>query len=201
MRPQQLESYARASALLAAALRRFPEKMWFFKPSGEGWSIHEIILHLADSEVCAYEVCRRFIAEPDSPVVAFDVVQWARCLGYFHQSARDALEIIRRLRSMTYQVLVMLPTPVWEHALEHPRHGRLSLVEWVEIQERHIPHHIDQMKKNYEKWRRKNPRRKTAIGAAMDRMESGASYKGKQKVVYLRNNFKSGRDTRVLVTE
>src|SRR5580698_5300203 len=111
MPPRQLESYARASELLFAALRRFPAKMWFFKPSEGIWSIHEIILHLADSEVCAYEVCRRFIAEPDSQIVAFDVVQGGRCLGYFHQSAREALEIIRRLRNMTYQVLDMLPEP------------------------------------------------------------------------------------------
>jgi hypothetical protein len=200
MRPQQLKSYAGASVLLSAALRRFPGKMWLFKPSAEIWSIHEIILHLADSEVCAYEVCRRFIAEPDHPAPAFDVVQWARCLGYFHQSAREALEIIRRLRSMTYQVLVMLPEPVWEQTLEHPKHGRLSLTQWVAIQERHVPHHIEQMKKNYEKWRKRNPGRKSANPSSMDSAESGASYKGKQKV-FLRNNFKRNRNTRVLVEQ
>jgi hypothetical protein len=199
MTPRKLESYARAAALLSAALRKFPAKMWFFKPSAENWSIHEIILHLADSEVCAYEVCRRFIAEPDSQFVAFDVVQWGRCLGYFHQSAREALEMIRRLRSMTYQVLVMLPKPVWEHTLEHPRHGRMNLTQWLEIQERHIPHHVEQMKKNYEKWRKRNPRRKMATHSAMDPSESGASYKGKQKAAILGRNFKSRRGAGVLV--
>jgi hypothetical protein len=198
---QKLELYARASALLPASLRRFPKKMWFFKPSADGWSIHEIILHLADSEVCAYELCRRFIAEPNSPVVAFDVVQWARCLGYFHQSAREALEIIHRLRRSTYRVLVLLPEPAWQQTLEHPKHGRLSLEQWVEIQERHISHHVGLMKKNYEKWRNRNPRRKTAIGASMDQSESGACYKGKQKPVFLRSNLKNRRDTRVLVEQ
>jgi hypothetical protein len=199
MPPQQLESYGGAPALLSAALQRFPKKMWFFKPSADAWSIHEIILHLADSEVCAYEMCRRYIAEPDGPVVAFDVVQWARCVGYFHQSAREAFEIIRRLRSLTYQVLVLLPESVWQQTLEHPRHGCLSLAQWVEIQERHIPHHVEQMKKNYEKWRKRNPRRKMATRSSMDQSESGASYKGKQKAVFLRSNFKSRRDNRVLV--
>ncbi|HWO33379.1 MAG TPA: DinB family protein [Candidatus Acidoferrum sp.] len=201
MGQQQLETYGRASVRLSAALRQFPGKMWLFKPSAEGWSIHEIILHLADSEVCAYEVCRRFIAEPDNPVPAFDVAQWARCLGYLHQSAREALEIIHRLRSMTYQVLVMLPEPVWEQALEHPKHGRLSLTQWIEIQERHIPHHVEQMKKNYEKWRRKNPRRKPAIHSSIDQSESGARYKGKQKEVLLRSNFKRRRNAGVLVAQ
>jgi DinB superfamily len=199
--PRQLESYAGAPALLFAALRRFPAKMWFFKPSEEGWSIHEIILHLADSEVCAYEVCRRFIAEPDSQIVAFDVVQWARCLGYFHQSAREALEIIRGLRSLTYQMLVMLPEPVWKQTVEHPRYGRLNLAQWLAIEERHLPHHLEQMKKNYEKWLKRNPRRKAAARSATDPPESGASYKGKQKAVYLGRNLKSRRNTGVLVKQ
>ena len=32
------------------------------------WSIHEIILHLADSEATCYVRCRHFIAEPGSSV-------------------------------------------------------------------------------------------------------------------------------------
>ncbi len=120
MRRQQLESFGRAPALLSVALRQFPKKMWLYKPSADRWSIHEIILHLADSEASAYVRCRRFIAEPGSPVLKFDGARWAGTLGYFHQSTREALEIIRRLRRMTYQLLVSLPEPVWEHTVEHP---------------------------------------------------------------------------------
>jgi hypothetical protein len=162
MRRQQLESFGRAPALLSVALRQFPKKMWLYKPSADRWSIHEIILHLADSEASAYVRCRRFIAEPGSPGLKFDGVRWAGNLGYFHQSTREALEIIRRLRRMTYQLLVSLPEPVWEHTVEHPAQGRLTLAEWIEIQERHIPHHIDQMKQNHEKWLASNPPRKPA---------------------------------------
>jgi DinB superfamily len=162
MRRQQLESFGRAPALLSVALRQFPKKMWLYKPSADRWSIHEIILHLADSEASAYVRCRRFIAEPGSPVLKFDGARWAGTLGYFHQSTREALEIIRRLRRMTYQLLVSLPEPVWENSVEHPAQGRITLGEWIEIQERHIPHHIEQMKQNYDKWRESNPPRKPA---------------------------------------
>ena len=70
MRRQQLESFGRAPALLSVALRQFPKKMWLYKPSADRWSIHEIILHLADSEASGYVRCRRFIAEPGSAVCA-----------------------------------------------------------------------------------------------------------------------------------
>jgi len=159
MRLQKLESFGHAPALLSTVLRDLPKQMWLYKPSPERWSVHEIILHLADSEAIAYMTCRRFIAEPGSPMLKIDGARWAETLGYFHQSTREALEIVHQLRRMTYQLLLTLPEPVWERAVEVPTEDPLTLNRWIEIQERHIPHHIDQMKENYEKWLETNPTR------------------------------------------
>src|SRR6202041_436612 len=137
VRRQQLESFGRAPALLSAALRQFPKKMWLYKPSAERWSIHEIILHLADSEAGSYVRCRHLIAQPGAPIEKFDTARWAGTLGYFHQSTREALEIIRRLRKMTYQLLASLPEPIWSNAVERPDDGLLRLEDWVDILERH----------------------------------------------------------------
>jgi hypothetical protein len=171
-RRQKLESFGRAPALLSAALRQYPKKMWLYKPSPDRWSIHEIILHLADSEATSYVRCRRFIAEPGSPVLKFDAARWAGTLGYFHQSTREALEIIRRLRKMTYQLIVTLPEAVWSHTVEHPRDGELSLDRWIEMQERHVPHHIEQMRQNYERWLATHPPRKPATPSAKSHLPS-----------------------------
>jgi hypothetical protein len=150
--PQQLESFGRGPALLSVALGQFPKRMWLFKPSPGIWSIHENILHLADREVHVYIRCRRFIAEPGTVVAKFDSKSWACALGYFHQSTREALKIVRHLRKMTYGLLLALPESVWEHSLEHETEGRLTLCEWTRLEAEHIPHHIRQMKRNYEKW-------------------------------------------------
>ena len=92
-----LESFGRGPALLCSALSPLPKKMWVYQPSSGRWSIHEIILHLADREVNSYFSFRRLIAEPHHELADFDAAQWAGSLGYFHQSTREALEIIRRL--------------------------------------------------------------------------------------------------------
>ncbi len=161
IRLQKLESFGHAPALLSTVLRELPKQMWLYKPSPERWSVHEIILHLADSEAIGYMVCRRFIAEPGSPMLNFDGARWAETLGYFHQSTREALELVRQLRRITYQLLLTLPEPVWERAVQHPTKGLLTLSQWIEIEGLHIPHHIDQMKQNYEKWLETNPLRET----------------------------------------
>jgi hypothetical protein len=159
MRLQKLESFGHAPMLLSAVLRELPKQMWLHKPSPDRWSVHEIILHLADSEAIGYMVCRRFIAEPETPMLKFDGARWAETLGYFHQSTREALELVRQLRRMTHQLLLTLPEAVWERAVQHPTKGLLTLSQWLEIEELHIPHHIDQMKQNYEKWLETNPLR------------------------------------------
>jgi hypothetical protein len=161
-RRKMLESFGRAPALLSADLRRLPKKMWLYKPSPERWSIHELILHLTDSEASSYVRCRHLIAEPDVTVAEFDPARWAVKLGYFHQSTREAIEIIRRLRKMTYQLLVAVPEPVWSRMVEYPKDGATSLESWIERQERHIPHHMDQMRLNYVAWIGTHPPRKPA---------------------------------------
>lgn len=161
-RRRMLESFGRGPTLLSAALRQFPKKMWLHKPSAERWSIHEIILHLADSEAGSYVRCRHLIAEPGAAIAKFDAGRWAGTLGYFHQSTREALEITRRLRKMTHHLLVAVPEPVWLHAVEYPGHGEMSLEHWVERQERHIPQHVDQMIQNYATWLKGHPPRKPA---------------------------------------
>jgi len=148
--------------LLSAVLRQLPKKMWLYKPSPDRWSIHEIIVHLADSEASSYVCCRHLIAEPGMAVPEFDPEKWAGTLGYFHQSTREALEIIRRLRRMTYNLIATLPESIWVHTLQHPREGEISLEKWIERQERHVPAHIDQIKRNYEIWLGTHPPRRAA---------------------------------------
>lgn len=174
-RRQQLESFGRGPALLHGTLHMLPKKMWLYRPAPERWSIHEIILHLADSEASGYVQCRSLIAEPGTRALRPNAVRWANTLGYFHQSTREALELIRRLRKMTYQLLAKLPEPAWRCSMQNPDDTETDLEHWLEQQERHIPHHLEQMRENYESWLKVNPARSNP-GLVRERaMEAAAS--------------------------
>jgi DinB superfamily len=140
--------------------------MWLYSPFSDRWSIHEIIHHLADSEATGYVQCRTFIAEPGSRFMQLNPARWTDSLGYFHQSTREALEIIRRLRKMTYGLLATLPESARSYALEDANNGEMFLEHWLGQQERHIPHHIEQIKENYDLWLTANPPRKTPLAEA-----------------------------------
>jgi DinB superfamily len=161
-RERMVELFGRGPVLLGDALRRCPKKMWLYRPADHRWSIHEIILHLADSEAYAYICCRQFIAEPGSGVAEYDASAWASSLGYFHQSTREALGLVTRLRRMTHQILRFVPGSVWLHTTQVPKKGTLTLDRWLEIQANHIPHHVEQIRQNFDDWAKTHRQRRPA---------------------------------------
>lgn len=171
-REQQVELFARGPALLSDTLRRYPKKMWLYRPKPSRWSIHEIILHLADSEAYGYICCRQFIAEPGSGIAEYDASVWAASLGYFHQSTREALSLVAHLRHMTHQILRFVPDAVWAHTMQVSGAGVLTLDRWLEMQANHIPHHIEQIDRNWDDWAKTHRQRKPArrlIGEAVNK--------------------------------
>jgi hypothetical protein len=154
-RKQKIESYGSAYNQLVEALKQFPPEMWQFKPSPDHWSIHEIVVHIADSEANSYIRCRRFIAEPGQAVMAYDEQGWATNLRYHDQSTDEALELFKWLRLKSYPLIRSLPEAVWSNTVYHPENGTMILDDWLDIYERHIPEHVAQMQVNYEAWSKK----------------------------------------------
>ncbi len=151
-RVQRIESYGNAYQLLITALEEFPKEMWHYKPSVDRWSIHEIVVHIADSEANSYVRCRRLVAEPGKPVLAYDENQWAISLNYHEQSPDEALELFKWLRMKSYKLIMMLPEATWSNTIYHPDNGPMTLDDWLDVYERHIPEHIEQMRLNYQAW-------------------------------------------------
>jgi hypothetical protein len=64
----------------------------------------------------------------------------------------EALDLIKLLHLRTYKLIQALPDSVWSHTLEHPKNGTMSLDDWLDVYERHISDHIDQMNGVYVAW-------------------------------------------------
>jgi len=152
-RDEQLATYARAADDVAEALKGFPRTMWAYKPGPERWSIHEILVHLADSEANSYVRCRRAVAEPGSVVMAYDEERWAAELHYHDQDPQEALALFRNLRSTTTSLLRALPASAWARTMQHSERGPLTLDDWLAIYAAHGREHIEQMKATHAAWR------------------------------------------------
>jgi hypothetical protein len=151
-RDEKIASYGSAYQKLMAALERFPREMWQYRPSADRWTIHEIVVHIADSEVNSYIRCRRFLAEPGSTVLGYDEGRWARELHYHEQSTGDALELFKWLRQKSYELIKNLPDATWSNTVHHSENGLMTMDDWLDTYERHIPEHVEQMQAVYEDW-------------------------------------------------
>ena len=154
-RKQKIETYGNAYRELVSALKGFPKEMWQFRPAPNDWTIHEIIVHIADSEANSFIRCRRLIAEPGSAVLGYDEMRWAHALRYHDQNADDALELFRWLRGSTFQLIQSIPELTWANTVEHSENGTMAMDDWLAVYARHVTEHVAQMRKVYEQWLKK----------------------------------------------
>lgn len=151
-RSDKIELFGDAYRILTEALARLPKEMWHFCPGPKDWSVHEIIIHIADSEANSFIRCRRLIAEPGTEVMAYDENVWKQALRYSEQSTEDALELFMWLRLTTYKLIKTLPESTWSNTIHHPDNGIMSMDDWLDVYARHIPDHVEQMQQVYEAW-------------------------------------------------
>ncbi|MEX2144616.1 MAG: DinB family protein [Anaerolineales bacterium] len=149
-----IEKYGSAYDDFVAALSVIPKEAWLFKPAPEEWSVHQVIVHLADSETNAYLRMRRLIAEPGGTLMAYDQDVWADNVDYHATNTADALEVTRLVRQLSYDLLKRLPEDVFEHSAVHPEYPEpYTFEKWLRIYSNHPRAHAEQISENYRLWK------------------------------------------------
>jgi hypothetical protein len=151
-RAKLVDAYGGAHSLLLQALRGFPHDMWDFKPAPREWSIRQVLVHLADTEIVACGRIRRAIAEPGGVIFAFDQDLWADRMDYQSQSAETALDLFRAIRQSTFELLKLMPDSAWLHTVQHPERGPQTVEALVAYFENHTHIHIRQVQDIYDVW-------------------------------------------------
>ena len=155
-RDEKIEQYGRGFDLLKAALAEVPAEAMKFKPEPTEWSVHEVVVHMADSEAMSALRARKLIVEPGSQLMGYEEAKWADALNYQEQNFEDALQIIKYARLTTYNLLKTLPDEVFTHSVKHPENPEpYTFDRWLTIYANHIPNHIDQIKKAVKIWKEK----------------------------------------------
>jgi hypothetical protein len=155
-RDEKIELYGRGFLMLIETLKDIPREMWKFKPEPSEWSVHEVLIHLADSESNAALRARKLIVEPGGAIMGYDQDQWTIGLDYHDQSYDDALDIVRLARKTTYALLKKQSDDVFTHTVKHPEYDEpYTFEKWLDIYSNHIPGHIEQIQNNYKIWKDK----------------------------------------------
>ncbi len=154
-RYEKIEEYGRGYDMLIAALAEVPREAWGFKPAPDEWSIHEIIVHMKDSEFMGVIRLHKLIAEPGSTLnMPYAEDKWSSALNYRSQDVDDALQIFKLTRRTTHRLLKTLPDQVFMQSVVHPAYDEpYTLETWLNIYTHHVPEHLEQLKQIHQAWK------------------------------------------------
>lgn len=137
-----IKAYAEGPALLEAAVAGISKDELHFKPGPEHWSIHENVVHVADTDLVQAARVRYILAQPGSALIGFDQNLWARAMDYTAQSFEGSLALLRALRASTTDLLRRAPAAAWEQAGMHTEYGPQTLEQSVQRYADHVHYHL-----------------------------------------------------------
>jgi hypothetical protein len=147
-RTSLIDAYERGADLPAQALRGLsPDELLRHPPENAGpevgkWSIHQVIVHLADAEFALADRVKRIIAEDDPVLLAWDENRFAARLAYDKQSAPDAATLIALTRKQLARVLRTLPAEAFDRTGRHSERGAQSAADVLNMAVSHMERHL-----------------------------------------------------------
>ena len=142
---EQINAYEQLPERIAAAIVDLDETQLQFVPAIGEWSVHEVVIHLADAEAVGYWRIRRALAEQRSELPAYNEEAWASRLSYRIQDRTLALQLFTTLRASTAALLRLLPEEAWERVALHEERGELSVLDLFNTYVGHGEVHLEQI--------------------------------------------------------
>lgn len=152
-RERLIDAFEQGPAVLRAALSHVPAEAMRWRPSPADWSVHEIIVHCADSETNGAGRIRTVVVEPDPLIVGYDQERWAKEFDYHSLPIDVAMLAIEAVRANTVPLIRRLPDSAWTKVARHTESGRYAAEDWLNIYARHLHDHADQIEDNVRRWR------------------------------------------------
>lgn len=136
-----------------ATIRKLPERLyeitaeiqgdqleWCYRPGG--WSIRELIHHLADSHMNAFLRLKWALFEENTSIKGYDEAAWSESADVTHTPTVASLQLLDGLHERWATLLSSLKQEDWSKGYFHPEQQRVvDLKEYVQSYAWHSRHH------------------------------------------------------------
>ena len=149
-----IEEYGNGYKILREAIEGLSEEELRFKPALDKWSIHQILIHMSDSEMVSTQRLKKVLSEEEPLLMSIDQDAWANALGYEQLDWEQYLLLFQSLRSSMLPILAQLTSEQFERVGKYADAGRFTFKELLEYRVQHVRGHlaqIEQVKKVYRK--------------------------------------------------
>lgn len=131
---------AAVPAALHAAVRGLSDAQLDTPYREGGWTVRQVVHHVADSHVNAYVRCKLTLTEADPPAKGYDENAWAR-LADVALPIEPSLALLDALHQRLDAALRAAPPEAFARACLHSEKGRLTLDDLVATYAWHGHHH------------------------------------------------------------
>lgn len=111
----------------------------------DGWTVRQVVHHLADSHMNGYIRFRWTLTEDESAIKAYDQDGWAELDDARRMDVAPSLTLIDGLHARWGRLCHSLSDSDWTRAFQHPKSGRLTLDDALALYAWHGRHHTAQI--------------------------------------------------------
>ena len=147
-----INEYSQGYQMLREATDGLSEEEFHFQPGSTKWSIHQILIHVADSELVSTQRLKKVLAEDEPLLMSVDQNAWASVLRYEQLDREQHLLLFKMLRSSMLPILEQLTSQQWERVGVYADAGHFTFKQLLEYRVEHVRGHIRQIervKENY----------------------------------------------------
>lgn len=115
------------------------------RPGREGWSVRDVVVHLADAELVGALRFRMILAGEKPALPVYDPDTWKRRLHYLWRSPEASLSLFQQTRFASAEMLRQCSASDWERVGVHPERGEVTLGELLTQYAGHASEHVAQI--------------------------------------------------------
>ena len=140
-RPQLIDTLAAAPGRLREAVRGLDEQQLDTPYRPDGWTVRQVIHHVADSHMNSYIRFRLALTEDSPAIKPYDQEQWAQLADARTAAVAPSLELVDGLHQRWVKLLRSFSSADFERTFRHPELGLVRLDKTLALYAWHSRHH------------------------------------------------------------
>lgn len=142
VRAEALDAIAGLPARLRAVVDGLTGTQWDTPYRPGGWTVRQVVHHVADSHMNAYVRCRLALTEDGPLIKTYEEGRWAELDDARTAPPALSLSLLDALHERWVLLLRALPEAAFRRTLQHPELGMLTLDGVVGLYAWHGRHHV-----------------------------------------------------------
>lgn len=141
-RRRAIDRIAAAPSALRRAVRGLDDERLDTPYRPDGWTVRQVVHHVADSHVNAYVRFKLTLTESHPTIRTYREDAWGELEDARTLDVEVSLDLLDALHGRWTALLRTLPDAAWERPLDHPEVGSLGLDQLLGLYAWHGEHHV-----------------------------------------------------------